>query len=107
MNVGRIKLVYHRPLEGTPKTATIRRSRTGKWYASFACECAAPSPLPATGQEVGIDVGLTTFAMPTHGEPIANPRFFRRDERVLAGAQRRLSHAEKGTPERAARRKLA
>jgi putative transposase len=31
MNVGRVKLVYHRPLEGTPKTATISRRSTGKW----------------------------------------------------------------------------
>jgi putative transposase len=53
---------------------------------------------------VGIDVGLAVFAMPTQGDPIANPRFFRRDERALAGAQRRLAKVEKGTPERAARR---
>lgn len=108
MNVGLVKIVLHRPLEGTPKTAIIRRSSTGKWSVAFSCEGAEPAPLPATGQEVGIDVGLKTFAMPTQGQPIENPRFFRRDERALAGAQRRLSQAEtaswKGTPERAARR---
>src|SRR5262250_1448599 len=101
MNVGHVKIVLHRPLEGTPKTATIQRSSTGKWYVSFSCGCAEPSPLPDTGQQVGLDVGLAVFAMPTQGEPIANPRFFRRDERALAGAQRRLSKVEKGTPERA------
>jgi putative transposase len=57
-NVGRVKVVLHRPLEGTPKTATIRRSRTGKWYVSFSCECAQPIPLSPTGSDVGIDVGL-------------------------------------------------
>src|SRR5258708_38886489 len=99
MNVGQVKVIVHRPLEGTPKTATLRRSRTGKWYVSCSCECAAPTPLPATGREVGIDVGLTTFAMPSTGvaDAIANPRFFRRDERALAGAQRRLSKAEQDT----------
>ena len=106
MNVGLVKVVLHRPLEGTPKTATIQRSSTGKWYVCFSCECAEPSPLPATGQEVGIDVGLKMFAVPTQGEPIANPRFFRRDEKALAGAQRRLSKLEKGTPERAVRRRV-
>ncbi|HZI74022.1 MAG TPA: transposase, partial [Gemmatimonadales bacterium] len=30
--VGQIKVVWHRPLDGTPKTATIRRHSTGKWY---------------------------------------------------------------------------
>ena len=104
-NVGHVKVLLHRPLEGAPKTATIRRSSTGKWYVSFSCECAEPAPLPPTGQQVGIDVGLKSFATLTQGEPIANPRFFRAEERALAKAQRRLSKAEKGTPERAERRK--
>lgn len=46
MNVGLVKIVLHRPLEGSPKTATIQRSSTGKWYVAFSCECAEPLPLP-------------------------------------------------------------
>src|SRR5262249_23508143 len=65
--VGRIKVRLHRPLEGTPKTATIRRSATGKWFVSFSCEW-EPTPLPPTGREVGIDVGLKVFAMPSEGK---------------------------------------
>src|SRR5258708_2268870 len=106
MNVGLVKVVVPRPLQGTPKTATIQRSSTGKWDVGFSCERAEPVVLPATRQDVGIDVGLELFAVPTQGEPIENPRFFRRDEKALAGAQRRLSKREKGTPERAARRQV-
>jgi putative transposase len=106
MNIGLVKIVLHRPLEGTPKTATIQRSSTGKWYVSFSCECIEPTPLPPTGQNVGIDVGLKTFATLTAGDPIQNPRFFRRDERALRGAQRRLSRAEPSTSERARRRRV-
>src|SRR5260370_49846 len=84
MNVGLVKVVVPRPLQGTPKTATIQRSSTGKWDVGFSCERAEPSPLPATGQDVGIEVGLELFAVPTQGEPIENPRFFRRDETALA-----------------------
>ncbi len=105
-NVGQVKIILHRPLEGAPKTATIRRSSTGKWYVAFQCECAEPSPLPAAGQSVGIDVGLKTFATFSTGATIANPRFFRQEERAVAQAQRRLSKAEAGTPERAVRRKV-
>jgi putative transposase len=104
MNVGLVKVVLHRPMDGTPKTATIRRSSTGKWYVSFSCERPEPSPLPETGQYVGIDVGLKTFATLSTGDEVANPRFFRQEEQALATAQRRLSKAEKGTPERAKRR---
>jgi putative transposase len=100
MNVGRIKLVLHRALEGTPRTATIQRSSTGTWYLSGSCAGAEPVPLPPTGQqvglEVGLEVGLAKTARPTHGEPIARPRCCRRDERALRGAQGRLAKVEKG-----------
>ena len=103
--VGLVKILLHRPLEGVPKTATISRSSTGKWFVCFSCDCAEPAPLPETGQQVGIDVGLKTFATLSTGDAIANPRFFRVEEKALAKAQRRLSKEEKGTPERAKRRK--
>jgi putative transposase len=86
--IGDIKLIYHRPLEGTPKTATIRRMATGKWFVTIACEW-EPTALLPTGQEVGIDVGLATFATLTQGDPIANPRFFHQEEHALARAQRK------------------
>jgi putative transposase len=104
MNVGLVTVVLHRPLDGTPKTAPSRRSSTGKWYVSFSCEPPAPSPLPETGQSVGLDGGLKTCATLSTGDEVANPRFFRQEEQALATAQRRLSKAEKGTPERAKRR---
>jgi putative transposase len=85
--VGRIKIVLHRSLEGTPKTATIRRTATGKWFVSIVCEW-EPTPLPPTGQEVGIDVGLKVFAMPSQREPIQNPRFIRTEEHELVKVQR-------------------
>jgi putative transposase len=99
-----VKIILHRPLEGTPKTATISRSSTDKWYVCFSCECAQPSPLPEAGQQVGIDVGLKTFATLSTGQEIPNPRFFRAEEQALAQVQRRLSKEEKGMPERARRR---
>jgi len=86
--VGRVKMLLHRPLEGIPKTATIRRTATGKWFVSFSCAW-EPTPLPPVHRDVGIDVGLNVFAMPTQGDPIENPRFFRSEERSLAKAQRK------------------
>ncbi len=106
MNVGLVKVVLHRHPEGTLKTATIRRSSTGKWYVSLSCECAEPSPMHETGQQVGIDFGLKTFATLSTGQEVGNPRFFRQEEKALAKAQRRLSKAEKDTPERAQRRHI-
>jgi len=103
--VGKIKAVIHRPLEGKMKTLTLRRRSTGKWYACFSCEV-EPKPLPPSDKAVGIDVGLESFATFSTGEKIPNPRFFRIDEKELTKAQRKLSKAEKGTPERRHRRKV-
>ncbi len=103
--IGRVQMIAHRPMVGTIKTLTIRRTRTGKWFACFSLET-EPEPLPPTQRAVGVDVGLTHFATLSTGEQIANPRFFRKDEHALAKAQRRLSNAEKGTPERAKYRKV-
>ncbi len=103
--VGYVKIVWHRPMRGKVKTCTIRRSSTGKWYASFSCEC-EPERLPETPEQVGIDVGLKTFATLSNGEEIANPRFFRKEEKALAKVQRKHSQLAKGTPERRKHRKV-
>jgi len=103
--IGTIKIVQHRPLEGKIKTLTVRRDAVGNWYANFSCEV-EPEPLPKSDKAVGIDVGLESFATFSTSEKVANPRFFRKDEKVLTRAQRRLSKADKGTPERAKRRKV-
>ena len=100
-----MKILLHRPIEGTIKTLTIRRSTTGKWYACFSVEY-DPSPLPQKETAVGIDLGLESFATLSNGEKIENPWFFRTEEKALAKAQRRLSKAEKGTPERKKARKI-
>ena len=91
--VGAVNLVLHRPIEGTPKTVTLTRSRTGKWHACFSCET-APHPLPPTGSVVGVDVGLASFATFSNGEQVANPRFYRRDEADMKRVQKRKDAAK-------------
>lgn len=103
--IGLVKIKQHRAIEGTIKTLSIRREAVGSWYACFSCEC-EPHPLVPSEKAVGVDVGLESFATFSNGEKIANPRFFRRDEQELAKVQRKFSKAEKGTPERAKRRKV-
>jgi|SRR6266851_273503 len=103
--VGAIKMVYHRPMPGKIKTLTIHRSATGKWYACFSVEC-EPLRLPQRAEQVGIDVGLKTFATLSTGEEIANPRFFRQEEKALAKVQRKHSKLDRGTSERRKHRQV-
>jgi len=103
--IGHIKIILHRPVKCKIKTLTVQRSSTGKWYASFSCEV-EPERLPERPEQVGMDVGLKTFATLSGGEEIANPRFFRKEEQALAKVQRKHSKLAKGTPERRKHRKV-
>ena len=102
--VGDVKIKLHRQPFGQIKTCIIRR-QAGKWYACFTIQY-EQEPLPKSDMAVGIDVGLKSFATLSTGDKIANPRFFRTDERALAKAQRKLSKLEKGTPERLKAKKV-
>ena len=97
--IGRIRIRLHRPLEGTPKTVTISREADG-WYTSISCAEVPTEPLPLTGQETGIDVGLKVFIITANGEVVENPRHYRKAEKHLAKAQRRVSRRKKGSTRR-------
>ena len=102
---GHVKMVMHRPMQGTPKTAIVKRAPTGKWFVSICCTGIEPIHLDPCEEQVGIDVGLSAFAYLSDGSHIDNPRFFRQEERALAHAQRRREKEAKGSKERRKRTK--
>jgi putative transposase len=105
--VGEIRLRWSRPLPSIPSSVTVIREPDGRYYASFVVE-RAPTPLPACGREVGVDLGLDRLAVTSDGEIIANPRFLRAKQRKLARAHRALSRKAKGSANRArARHRVA
>jgi putative transposase len=97
--IGRIAVHWSRPIDGTPKTVTISREADG-WYACISCVAVPTEPLPLTGRETGIDVGLKVFLVAADGEAVENPRHHRRGERRLAKAQRRMSRRQQGSKRR-------
>lgn len=104
--IGSIKVNFHRPAEGVIKICTIRRKPTGKWFVSFACEVDHKIIEKSVNPVIGIDMGLEKFATLSNGEQIENPRFFRKEEKSLAKAQRKLSAQEKGSKARTKARKV-
>lgn len=101
---GKVKAKLHRRPWGEVKNCTIRRIND-KWFASL-CQEVESVPLPPCAEAVGIDVGLKTFASLSNGEFIENPRFFRRDEKALAKAQRKMVKQKRGGRERLKARKV-
>jgi len=98
--IGTIKCVFHRPKEGTIKTATIKYE-AGQWYVVFSCEVGQDDPLPAVQSEVGIDLGITHFAALSDGSFIEPPRYLRRAQGALKRKQRHLSRCKRGSHRRA------
>lgn len=96
--IGSIKIKLHRPVKGILKTCIIRR-KAGKWYACFFVEY-KPERLHKNKKAVGIDVGLENFATFSNKEQIANPRFFKSEEKALAKAQWKRDRQKKKTTER-------
>jgi putative transposase len=97
--IGRVAVRWSRPLEGKPKTVTLSHEADG-WYVSFSCAEVAEQPLPLTGKETGIDVGLKVFLVTADGLMIENPRHHCQAEKQLAKAQRRVSKRQQGSKRR-------
>jgi len=105
--IGDVKVAWSRDLPAQPSSVTVIGDSAGRYYASFVVEVDA-NPLPDADAEVGIDLGLTTFAVLSNGKTVACPRFLRRAERKLGKAQKALSRKQKGSANRAeARGKVA
>ncbi len=93
--IGRIAVRWSRPLEGAPKTVTVSQEADG-WYVGFSCADVPTQPLPSTGQEAGIDLGITL----SNGTRILSPGWYRQAERALKTAQRRVSRRRRGSNRR-------
>jgi len=105
--IGDIEVRWSRDLPSTASSVTVIMDAAGRYFASFVVE-AGDDPLPDAGTEVGIDLGLTHFAVLSDARKVANPRFLRRAERKLRMAQTALSRKVKGSSNRAkARVKVA
>ena len=105
--IGDVPVRWSRPLPSNPSSVTVIKDTAGRYFASFVVE-AAPRPLPPAEPVLGIDLGLTHFAVLSDGRKIASPRFLRRAEKTLRRRQRELSRKQQGSANRAkARVKVA
>ncbi len=106
ISISRIKnipIVISRTFEGKIKTVTITKTPTGKYFASVLVESgyALPSkPSSTAAGTIGIDLGLTHFAILDNGTKIDNPRFLKSSIERLKVLQRRASKKKKGSANR-------
>jgi len=85
-----IKIKLHRQPKGIIKSATISRHSSGKYYVSLLCK-EEVNELPKMKSSIGIDLGITDFAILSDGQKIDNNKFTSKMEKKLKREQRKLS----------------
>ncbi|MER6021945.1 RNA-guided endonuclease InsQ/TnpB family protein [Streptomyces anulatus] len=101
--IGQIRVRWSRTLPTVPSTVTVIKDAAGRYFASFVIETAPDTDAQrwpvegVAGREVGLDMGLTHFAVLDSGEKIASPRFLRRAEKKLKKLRREHARKAKGS----------
>jgi putative transposase len=107
--VGKVKAKLHRNIEGTIKTVTVSLEPSGKYLASILTESEGENPTASTvGKVIGIDLGLTHFAVTSDGNKVSkynNPRHLAKHEKNLKRKQQKLAKKQKGSNSRNKARK--
>ena len=87
------------PKGAKPTTVTVSRDTAGRHHVSMLCDDVVTARPVAAGK-IGIDLGLTHFAILSNGEKIDAPNVFRKNEAKLAKLSRRLAKKQKGSANR-------
>jgi putative transposase len=82
----RYRLWHSRPISGRIKAGCFAQDARGRWYLSLSVEIAETRTCGVG--EIGIDLGLMSLATLSDGRKIANPRYLKKYQAVLAEAQR-------------------
>jgi putative transposase len=98
---GALNICFSRtiPKAAIVTTVTVSKDTAGRYFVSMLCtdQVQAKTPIEA---KVGIDLGLSHFAILSTGEKISAPNTFRKNEGKLAKLQRRLAKKTKGSANR-------
>ncbi|WSA80186.1 transposase [Streptomyces sp. NBC_01799] len=98
--IGDVRVKWSRTLPSTPSTVTVVKDAAGRYFASFVVQIGSEEMLPEVAGQVGIDLGLSHFAILSDGTKIESPRFLRRAEKKLKREQRRLARKAQGSNNR-------
>ena len=93
--IGEMRIKIYRKIEGCIKAVIIKREGE-RWFAIVQSE-QEPHPLPETEEAVGLDVGLTSFAVASEGNEIENPRCAEKSADKMAKLQQSLARAVRGS----------
>ncbi len=95
--LGQIKVRWSRRPSVMPKLVSASIDPAGRYHVSMAVSETLPAAPAATGEAVGVDVGIKHLAITSSGEKIENPAHLKRKLRYLRRMSRSLSRKTKGS----------
>lgn len=98
--IGDVEVRWSRSLPSDPSSVAIIKDAAGRYFASFVVPMTKDETLPPIESEVGVDLGLTDFAVLSDGRKVTAPKFLRRAARKLKQLQQDLSRKTKGSNRR-------
>lgn len=99
-NVGYVRFRSNLDIKGTPLSATISKTASGKYFVSICCKDVEIEKFDKTGSVVGVDLGIKDFAITSDGEKIKNPKYLAKSTKKLKRLQRQMSKKQKGSNNR-------
>ena len=96
-----LEITWHRPLPDgcKPRSVTVTKDEADRYFVSILVE-EDIKPLEVTPKMVGLDLGLKSMVITSDGRTHGNPKFFHKDEKKLAKAQRQHAKKKKGSKNR-------
>ncbi len=92
--------VSHLP-SGKLKSVTVSLTSSAEYYAACLYDDGKDIPASSTdGKAVGIDMGITHYAITSDGTKHGNPKYYRKYETRLAYKQKLLTRKQKGSNNR-------
>lgn len=106
--LGKVKCRITRAVSGRVLSATVSQDPCGHYYVALCCTDVEQEALPSTGEAIGLDMGLSSFAVASDGTTYPNPKYLAQSQKKLVRLQRKLSRKTKGSMRKEkARKKVA
>jgi len=97
--LGWIRFYKSQEITGEIVNVTVTRTATGKYIASVLCETEIEVH-PHTTKNIALDLGLKSYLVTSNKDEIANPKYYRTQQRKLRKASKKLSRSQKDSSNR-------
>ncbi len=94
-----LKIRWSRYFTGSPKSVTISKDPSNRYFVSFLVE-EELKQFPSATDKIGIDLGIKDVMVTSKGFASGNPKYYQKYQARLKTLQRRLARKQKGSKNR-------